>query len=1463
MTVTDHATGAVTFDLLKPIKHADGGQDDNTENWPDPTLIVNVQIEDKDCDVAFTTVHVKIDDDMPVFKYLRADGDGVTIHDETPGTQDDDQSLGSLPSYFKGLFNAGPAIGWAEDGESGVSVGIDFGADGPASGGGIQYALSLTSATGVDSGLKTTAGLTIWLFQEGDIVVGRVGSGATGETPNGGGAVAFAVAIQNDGDLQVAQYLALKHPTGDHDEDIGIALDALQAKVIATDEDGDSASQTVNIGNLVRFDDDGPNARDDFDNIQTSDGGVTFFAAGNVISGASTIDPGEGGDTIGADLPGTISALLGFGGSSDSDPTGGFVVNGKYGTLTMDANGNYTYDLDETKIGTIPSGATEQFTYTLSDGDTDTDTAKLTIKFPEAKIPKTEIGVGPHMNGVMKEDVSSAIYFEVEPQQSSDTVVHVKITGLIGWNLGVIDGATVDILGPAVDSNITFDPVTGVLEFDVTGAGAGNAITGFFNALPPQDTDKDQPLTITATVQDGPVTAVGTDNTTVVVDAVLDQFMDVTAGAIAPLVEPVVNTPVSLNLTSAFAGGAGNPFANSFAGGAGADGDGSEIVQLTAKITVTGDVAQLQLTAPIAGVTLTETATPGVWNLTANNLANLQLALTQVQAIVPVGFNGAINGSVEVTTKEANTPQGTVPASGQEPQTNDNTYTDKTSFSIQVEEGVKTPTVGVNFTAPSLVIKEDSSAFFIVTANVPDATDKISKLNFTGLEALILAGWGVVVTPEAPTTGAYVAGEFTVTSVGQTAQVRVTLTPPEDSDRDVINDILADITVTATAADISSPALTATSAPLPVDVDVDAVLDEYAAVQTTVSPTASESGAPQNVNLNLAATINPGIFAFSGAGGPDGDNSEIRPVSATITLSSVAIDLTLGAGFPAGTTLVETPVGSGIWTLTATNAANLQSAVTFVEAIIPANFNGAVSVNVQVVTAEANTPPATPGSVVPGSGQEYDNFDNKITAIGIFNLTVNNSAQSSISGEICFAEDGVFNQYDQSLPQTSVLGQILYANVVTLGVDESLTALTVTGIPAGATLTINGVAVTNGVALTAGQITDWKNGFPIVVAPPADKDNDFELTFSGSTTDGSSGAVSPIGGAVDVLVDAAADDPTSVTIDVISTSGDEQFVQNETGTAKITATFGDVTDGSEAHTLTITAPAGFTFPSVNAFDGIPPANISGLGTGTVTVIVPAGDTGVSNFVLNVQAPASFAGTPTFQVEAKAVETPTDLGCGPSDTDDTTNNTATQTASDQVTFLADKTPIAYDDKVTGDEPAPRNCQRAADPRPLRLDGRRHQHAGRRQDPHAADAGGDRRHAQHARRQRRREGHAGFLHHGGHRRLGRPVGGRGDRHHCDQRADSDQPHQLRGCAGRGRAGLQRRYRRPRRFRQLRQPGVLHVGRRPHHGRHRRFGRQPSDRCQPAGLGHLPGGPGQQHRPAHGGRHRRRDRRRATTT
>ena len=54
-------------------------------------------------------------------------------------------------------------------------------------------------------------------------------------------------------------------------------------------------------------------------------------------------------------------------------------VTGTYGTLVVGANGTYTYVADQSAADDLDAGdtATDSFTYTISDGDADTDTATL------------------------------------------------------------------------------------------------------------------------------------------------------------------------------------------------------------------------------------------------------------------------------------------------------------------------------------------------------------------------------------------------------------------------------------------------------------------------------------------------------------------------------------------------------------------------------------------------------------------------------------------------------------------------------------------------------------------------------------------------------------------------------------------------------------------------------------------------------------------------------------------------------------------------------------------------------------------------------------------------------------------------------------------------------------------------------------------------------------------------------
>ena len=110
----------------------------------------------------------------------------------------------------------------------------------------------------MDSGLDTVGGQDILLFKEGDLVVGRISGGADD------GEAAFAVAINSStGVLSVAQYNAIKHPTGgasSYDESLSIANAALLAVATVTDGDTDTNAASVGIGAAVSFQDDGPSA---------------------------------------------------------------------------------------------------------------------------------------------------------------------------------------------------------------------------------------------------------------------------------------------------------------------------------------------------------------------------------------------------------------------------------------------------------------------------------------------------------------------------------------------------------------------------------------------------------------------------------------------------------------------------------------------------------------------------------------------------------------------------------------------------------------------------------------------------------------------------------------------------------------------------------------------------------------------------------------------------------------------------------------------------------------------------------------------------------------------------------------------------------------------------------------------------------------------------------------------------
>lgn len=119
---------------------------------------------------------------------------------------------------------------------------------------------------------------------------------------------------------------------------------------------------------------------------QVTENDVPNTTSGNVITDNDAVDGLDSDpDTVIADLKltqivGNTTETIAAGSTSSS---GGTTVQGKYGTLTIGADGSYEYALDNSNpaVNALATGDTltdEVFTYTLSDGGS-TDTATLTI----------------------------------------------------------------------------------------------------------------------------------------------------------------------------------------------------------------------------------------------------------------------------------------------------------------------------------------------------------------------------------------------------------------------------------------------------------------------------------------------------------------------------------------------------------------------------------------------------------------------------------------------------------------------------------------------------------------------------------------------------------------------------------------------------------------------------------------------------------------------------------------------------------------------------------------------------------------------------------------------------------------------------------------------------------------------------------------------------------------------------
>ena len=218
--------------------------------------------------------------------------------------------------------------------------------------------------------------------------------------------------------------------------------------VFATDVDGSSSSDTLSV-TIV---DDVPTAQPDSASVSEDS---TLVASGNVLAN----------DTLGADTPATVTSVNGASGNV------GVAIAGLYGKLTLNADGSYSYTLNNGSAAVQGLSAGEQlsdsFSYVMQDADGDRATSTLTLTIDGSNDGVTIGGLNP--DGAEGTVFEAALSSGSDPSATTESLSGTfTVTAADGLDEIVLGGVTI------VDSNaLTANSTV------TTGLGNTLTITGF------------------------------------------------------------------------------------------------------------------------------------------------------------------------------------------------------------------------------------------------------------------------------------------------------------------------------------------------------------------------------------------------------------------------------------------------------------------------------------------------------------------------------------------------------------------------------------------------------------------------------------------------------------------------------------------------------------------------------------------------------------------------------------------------------------------------------------------------------------------------------------------------------------------------------------------------------------------------------------------------------------------------
>ncbi len=1078
------------------------------------------------------------------------------------------------------------------------------------------------------------------------IAISNLPTGATVSGSDGGSYNSTTgVYTTNGNPSSVTLTIGSLTPVADSDVDLG------SIGFTATAQDGTDSTLTSSAGTSVSVITDA--VLDQFGDLD-----ATAQNAAESNSGSQTLSLGasmtladafQSGDSDG-DGSESISVVLSL---SSALPTG-VTLSSTVGTLTPVSGSNTDYiltansgsTLSEAVAGlqaTVPQGWDGVINGTLTSTATDTPTGGGDVEPDTADNTRTDSAgfsltvtgdvqpptVTSSLEGnqlVIEEDGTGSFSVTATVGEASDVISQIAISNLpTGATVSGSDGGS-------------YNSTTGVY----TTNGNPSSVTLTIGSLTPvADSDVDLgSIGFTATAQDGTdstLTSSAGTSVSVITDAVLDQFGDLDATA--------QNAAESNSGSQTLSLGASMTLADAFQSGD-SDGDGSESISV---------VLSLSSALP-TGVTLSSTVgtlTPVSGSntdyiLTANSGSTLSEAVAGLQATVPQGWDGVINGTLTSTATDTPTGGGDV-----EPDTADNTRTDSAGFSLTVTGDVQPPTVTSSLEGNQLVIEEDGTGSFSVTATVGEASDVISQIAISNLPT------GATVSGS--DGGSYNSTTGVYTTNGNPSSVTLTigsLTPVADSDVD-----LGSIGFTATAQDGTDSTLTS-SAGTSVSVITDAVLDQFGDLDATAQNAAESNSGSQTLSLGASMTL---ADAFQ-SGDSDGDGSE-----------SISVVLSLSSALPTGVTLSSTvgtltPVsGSNTdYILTANSGSTLSEAVAGLQATVPQGWDGVIN---GTLTSTATDTPTGGGDVEP------DTADNTRTDSAGFSLTVTGDVQpptvtSSLEGnQLVIEEDGT-----GSFSVTATVGEA--SDVISqIAISNLPTGATVSGSDGGSYNSTTGVYTTNGnpssVTLTIGSLT-----------PVADSDVDLgSIGFTATAQDGTDSTLtSSAGTSVSVITDAVLDqfgdlDATAQNA-AESNSGSQTLSLGASMTLADAFQSGDSDgDGSESISVVLSLssalPTGVTLSST--VGTLTPVS----GSNTDYILTANSGSTLSEAVAGLQAtvPQGWDGVINGTLTSTATDTPT----GGGDVEpDTADNTRTDSAGFSLTVTGDVQPPTVTSSLEGNQ-----------------------------------------------------------------------------------------------------------------------------------------------------------------------------------